>query len=231
MKIWTTEHVFNHSWETVATSQWQKYPNPHNTAVLGTDVLERSVDKNGVLHSHRIITSDWGLAQWVQNLIGANRECYAHEYSTVDPKQRHMELHSVNLTFCSFVSMRERMSYVPHPEDPENKTILKQETIVTVQGVPLTSYMESLIVNTVSNNSSKGRNAIEHVVEKLSQEGNQLSKRLEKLSLEIQDLKHTVGDSIVATAKKSIEELQLLHIPRVAAEQSSIAGPATNLGK
>jgi hypothetical protein len=41
MKIWATEHVFNHNWETVTQSQWRKYPNPHNTAVLGTDVISR----------------------------------------------------------------------------------------------------------------------------------------------------------------------------------------------
>ena len=44
------------------------------------------------------------------------------------------------------------MSYYPHPESPEDKTLLRQETLVTVRGVPLTSYMESLIVNTVSIN-------------------------------------------------------------------------------
>ena len=52
MRIWTSEHVFNHSWETVTTGQWQKYPNPHNQAVLGTDVLDRRVEA-GVLHTHR----------------------------------------------------------------------------------------------------------------------------------------------------------------------------------
>jgi len=86
MKIWTNEHVFNHNWETVTQSQWRKYPNPHNTAVLGGDVISRHVAKDGVLHSHRIVISDWALAPWVQRLIGANRECLAHEYSTVDAK-------------------------------------------------------------------------------------------------------------------------------------------------
>ena len=58
MKIWTSEHVFNHNWDTVVTSQFRKYPNPHNTAVLGTDVYDRRVDpETGILHSHRIITS------------------------------------------------------------------------------------------------------------------------------------------------------------------------------
>ena len=78
MKIWTNEHVFNYSWETVANSQWRKYPNPHNTAVLGTDVLDRFVSSDGKLISKRIITSDWGLAPWVQTLIGANRYFFSN---------------------------------------------------------------------------------------------------------------------------------------------------------
>ena len=61
------------------------------------------------------------------------------------------------------------MLYRPHPEDV-NKTVMKQETVVTVQGVPLTSYMEGIIVNTVSNNSGKGKAAIEWIVDKLGQE-------------------------------------------------------------
>ena len=117
----------------------------------------------------RIITSDWGLADWVQRLIGTNRVCYASEKSMVDPKNRLMEMHSKNLTFNSYVNMEEKMTYTADPED-NSRTMCKQEMIVTVQGVPLTSYMEGIIVNTVSNNSSKGKAAIEWVVEKLGQE-------------------------------------------------------------
>jgi len=208
MRIWTSEHVFNHSWESVTCGQWQKYPNPHNNAVLGTDVVERRVEE-GVLHSHRIITSDWGLSDWVQKLIGSNRVCYASEHSSVDPNNRIMEMHSKNLTFCRYVNMEEKMRYTPDPLD-KDKTVLHQEMIVTVQGVPLTSYMEGIIVNTVSNNSSKGRAAIEWVVEKLGQECRALSlySSLDKLKSEISDLKHTVAESLILPAKKSIEELQ-----------------------
>lgn len=208
MKIWTSEHVFNHNWETVTKSQWQKYPNPHNTAVVGTDVLDRSVDAKGVMHSRRIISSDWGLAPWVQSLIGSNRVCYAHEYSKVDPKNQLMEMDSINLTFCSFVSMHERMSYRPHPEDPSHKTLMKQETVVTVQGVPLTSYMESIILNTVSNNAGKGRIAMDWVVDKLKNETRCLSESIDKLKLEVADLTHSVEDKVVNLAKKSLDDLQ-----------------------
>jgi len=208
MKIWTSEHVFNHNWETVTIGQWQKYPNPINQAVVGTDVVDRRV-VGGVLHSHRVISSDWGLADWVQRLIGANKVCYASEYSTVDPKNRRMEMISKNMSFSNFVNMEEKMTYTPDPSDP-GKTVLRQETVVTVQGVPLTSYMEGIIVNTVSNNSSKGRAAIEWVVEKLGNECRalSLSASLDRLVSEYEDLKHQVAESIIAPARHSIEELQ-----------------------
>jgi len=207
MKIWTNDHVFNYSWETVVQSQWRKYPNPHNTAVLGTDVLDRYVSQDGRLHSHRIITSDWGLAPWVQTLIGANRETRGYEYSIVDPVKKTMEMTSTNLTFCNFVSMKERIIYSQHPED-SSKTAMTSEMMVTVRNVPLTSYMESIILSTVSNNATKGRKAMEWVVDKFENESKSITDYLDKLKLEVLDLKHLVADSVIKTAQVSIEDLQ-----------------------
>merc|ERR1711902_272500 len=103
----------------------------------------------------------------------------------------------------------EKMTYTPDPENP-SRTLMKQETVVTVQGVPLTSYMEGIIVNTVSSNSSKGRAAIEWIVEKMGSECRalSLSSSLDKLKSEYVDLKHQVAESIINPARLSIEELQ-----------------------
>lgn len=57
--------IFSHPWETVATAAWRKYPNPHNPAVIGTDVVERTV-VNGVLHTHRLVSSKWYFPTWAQ---------------------------------------------------------------------------------------------------------------------------------------------------------------------
>ena len=123
--------------------------------------------------------------------------------------------------------MKEQMSYIPHPEDPANKTLLKQETLVTVQGVPLTSYMESIIVNTVSKNANKGRNAMEWVMSKVAAETKEMSGLLDKISNEIQELKSTVEDHVIRGAKAAIEELRDVHPPlRLQAEQ-----PDTSLTK
>ena len=60
---------------------------------------------------------------------------------------------------------------------------MKQETEVTVKGVPLTDYMESIIVNTVSRNAGKGRAAMDWVVEKLGNETRNLSSSLVRLNI------------------------------------------------
>merc|ERR550517_2260583 len=146
-----------------------------------------------------------------------------------------MEMHSKNLTFCRYVNMEEKMIYTPDPEDV-NRTLLRQETVVTVQGVPLTSYMESIIVNTVSSNSSKGKAAIEWVVEKLGQECRSLSlsSSLDKLKTEILDLKHTVAESLIQPAEKSIEELQQdlarLELAQIKLDLPSIPSPPLPVG-
>ncbi len=58
-------HCFRHPWETVTTAAWRKYPNPLNPNVVGLDVIDRKVDKKGILKSHRLMRTEWGLPKWV----------------------------------------------------------------------------------------------------------------------------------------------------------------------
>lgn len=51
----------SHPWDTVIKAAMRKYPNPMNPCVVGVDVLERSVDSRGRLHSHRLLSTEWGL--------------------------------------------------------------------------------------------------------------------------------------------------------------------------
>lgn len=52
------------------------------------------------------------------------------------------------------MAVDETVTYMPHPED-SNKTLQKQEAIVTVHGMPLESYMENLMANKISVNAGK----------------------------------------------------------------------------
>merc|ERR1712020_869209 len=99
-------------------------------------------------------------------------------------------------------------------------TILTSEMIVTVRNVPLTTYMESIILNTVSNNANKGREAMDWVVQKF--ETRSLSDYLDKLNLDVIDLKDLVADNVITRAQISIEELQQKVRPKLLlAEQKS----------
>ncbi|XP_011847713.1 PRELI domain containing protein 3B isoform X2 [Macaca mulatta] len=145
MKIWTSEHVFDHPWETVTTAAMQKYPNPMNPSVVGVDVLDRHIDPSGKLHSHRLLSTEWGLPSIVKSI-----------------------------SFTNMVSVDERLIYKPHPQDPD-KTVLTQEAIITVKGVSLSSYLEGLMASTISSNASKGREAMEWVIHKLNAEIEELT--------------------------------------------------------
>ncbi|TMS18938.1 PRELI domain containing protein 3B [Larimichthys crocea] len=175
MKIWTSEHIFNHPWETVTKAAMQKYPNPMNPSVIGVDVLDRDIDKQGRLHSTRLLSTEWGLPSIVKSIIGNSRTyTYVQEHSVVDPKEKSFELQSTNITFTNMVSVDEKLTYKPHPED-KDKTILTQEAIISVKGVSLSSYLEGVMASTISANAGKGREAMEWVIRRLNAEIEELA--------------------------------------------------------
>ncbi|NXP77762.1 PLD3A protein, partial [Ramphastos sulfuratus] len=161
---------YRHPWDTVIKAAMRKYPNPMNPCVVGVDVLDRSLDNQGRLHSHRLLSTEWGLPSIVKAILGTSRTLtYIEEHSVVDPVEKKMELCSTNITLTNLVSVDERLVYTPHPENPE-KTVLTQEAIITVKGISLSSYLESLMANTISSNARKGREALEWVISKLNTE-------------------------------------------------------------
>lgn len=68
--------------------------------------------------------------------------------------------------------------------------------------MPLTSYVESLLTNTISNNAEKGRQAIEWVIGKIENEVTQLKSNADEL---LTQTKKSLDD-ITISAKKSMDE-------------------------
>ncbi|KAM7335442.1 hypothetical protein ACRRTK_005919 [Alexandromys fortis] len=75
---------------------------------------------------------------------------------------------------CSSVTVDERLTYKPHPQHPE-KTVLTQETILTMKGVSLSSYLEGLMASTISSNANKNREAMEWEIHRLNAEIGELT--------------------------------------------------------
>jgi hypothetical protein len=166
MKIWSSEHVFNHSWDNVIKAALQKYPNPLNPNVIGVDVVDRKVE-DGLIKSHRLMASKWAVSPWIANLLGGNRTVYASEHSQIDGKAKTLTMHTRNISCNSIISIDEKLEYSVHPED-SSKTLLQQEAVITVKNVPLTDYLENKLETTINSNADKGRQAIEFVIHKLN---------------------------------------------------------------
>ena len=183
MKIWTSDHVFDHPWETVVHAAFRKYPNPMNKAITAIDVVRQDVDK-GVIKSERLLQSRFHIPSWVTSLTGFSGQQYSHEYTEIDPANRSMTLSTRNLNAISFLRVDERLTYSPDPADPQ-RTILKQEASVSVNLPTFKSYCESAFMNIYQTNALKGRSGVEWVIESLKREYNEISS---KVSTEMQDL-------------------------------------------
>ncbi|XP_071958735.1 PRELI domain containing protein 3B-like [Antedon mediterranea] len=179
MKIWSSEHVFYHPWETVSQAAWRKYPNPMNPSVIGVDVVERSVLPTGKIVSDRILTTEWGLPGWVVSLVGMNPTCHVKEKSEVDIENKTLTLNSVNLTLKNLITIDEKLVYMPHPTI-KDATMLKQEAAVQINGLSLSSYLEGIVTTTMASNANKGREAMEWVIDTINTEVKELASTAKK---------------------------------------------------
>lgn len=117
-----------------------------------------------------------------------------------------MILKTINLTFCRHIAVDETLTYTPHPGD-SNKTLLKQEAVVTVKGVPLNNYMEDLLTNKISLNAGKGRQAMEWVIDKLDTEVKDFATSAVKSTDELLNQTKKQLDDITMSAKKSMDDI------------------------
>lgn len=217
MKIWTSQHVFDHSWDMVVQAALRKYPNPHNPSVTGIDTFDRRVTKDGVLKSNRLFRGDWSIPSWATALIGLDNPTYAYEYSEVNPRNKEMSLRTVNLNCLNYMNVEETLVYKQHPDNPQ-KTLLEQSTVITVQGVPLVSYLEGFLASIFRANTSKGRQAMEWVIGNMRREYEELSMKMaseyeelsNKLSSEYDGLSQKLASEYDNILRRESEQL-LLH--------------------
>uniref|UniRef100_A0AC34Q742 PRELI/MSF1 domain-containing protein n=2 Tax=Panagrolaimus sp. JU765 TaxID=591449 RepID=A0AC34Q742_9BILA len=183
MRIWTSEHIFEHPWDTVVNAAYRKYPNPMNGAVTGIDVIKQGVE-DGILKSERILQSHFAIPSWVTKLTGFSGTQYSHEISEINPADRQMVLTTRNLNASSFLRVDEKLTYLPDPQHP-GKTILKQEAMVNVNLPAFTDYCEKAFLHTYQTNALKGRKGVEWVIDNIKREYNEISA---KVTAEMQEL-------------------------------------------
>lgn len=167
MKIWTSEHVFDHPWDTVANAAWRKYPNPMNCAVSGIDVLGQQSLVDGSLQSERIIQSHFPIPAWVTRLTGFSGTQYSYEVTEINPVRKKMTLITRNMNAGRFLRVDERLQYQPDPYN-EDRTILRQEATVKVDLPAFADYCEKTFLNIYETNAEKGRKGLEWVIDQFN---------------------------------------------------------------
>jgi len=177
MRLFSSEHNFEHPWNTVVQAAWRKYPNPWKPEVTGVDVIDRRLGADGILRTSRVIKTEWHIPGWVSALIGLENPNYSYEYSEINLKRKSMILESQNLNCTNFVDISESMVYKPNPQD-RDKTLLEQSAQITIKGVPLADYCENLMVSTWGKNAQKGRHAMEWVINCIKTEYEELTQKL-----------------------------------------------------
>ena len=170
MKFFYTDHTFNEPWETVVQAATRKYPNPMNSSVIAVDVVDRNLRPDGVLYSHRLLTTFFRLGMNFP-VIGNGKIAYVSEHSLINAQKRNLTMYSRNLCLQHFVNVDEKLEYIAHPDDPKNKTLLKHEANVSVTGFSfMNGSFESVITNNLADKAKQGLQAMDWVISKIKAE-------------------------------------------------------------
>ncbi|RKP39611.1 PRELI-like family-domain-containing protein [Dimargaris cristalligena] len=169
VKFYQQTHDYEHPWSRVTVAFWLRYPNPFAAHVLSTDVIDRHVDPNGVLHTTRLILKRGNVPRWARSFMKHN-EAFILEQSHIDPATRTMVSVSKNISHKRAMVIEETQTYTVAPTDPNHRTRVKYEVrFLSNLGWGLTSKIESFSQKRFADSSSKSRLGMAYILEKLQE--------------------------------------------------------------
>ncbi|PSR97078.1 PRELI-like family-domain-containing protein [Coniella lustricola] len=168
MKVFSSSHTFDYSWEEVSTANWRKYCpwNDKSTHVVSVDTLDRHVDPaTGILRTERLITCKQSAPEWIKSLIGVGDESHVFEASYVDPANRTVTMVSWNLTWSNVINCQETVVY--RPVNGGKQTAFDQEARITALcggWQRIKNKIEDFSVCRFRDNAIKGKEGFESVL-------------------------------------------------------------------
>ncbi|RPA78771.1 MSF1-domain-containing protein [Ascobolus immersus RN42] len=196
MKFFENTCSFDYPWPEVSIANWRKYCAWNNRCehVLAVDTISRSVSPTGELITERLITTSQNPPAFIASIFKSlNLPTTSHIYersivsiprppttsalttptsppSTLEtdaPSIPSVVMTSRNLTLTQLMVVSERVSYTPHPADPQ-KTEFKQhaEIEATLQAWDMVKRkVEAFGVEAFGGNAEKGREGFGRVLE------------------------------------------------------------------
>lgn len=178
MKAYTQEHTYKHPWERVTSASWRKFSDPENkrtlSHILEVDTLSHKVDPQaGKLYTTRALTVHTPGPWFIRKIVGQDI-CHCIESTVVDANTRSMQLTTRNISLQKFLEVEEKIRYEPHPENPTNWTICRQQTSIRIKPLSTLASMaekvEQRCVEKFLQNSAKGRDVMEKICKYLEAE-------------------------------------------------------------
>lgn len=182
MKLFSTSHIFPFPWQTLTSANWRKYPNEKAQHVVSCDVIDRYVDKNGVLYTERLIQCRQPTPSFLRRLFSQSpnqpnteHNAFFREISLLDPVGQEYEATTINLSMTNICIVEEQCSFKPDPACPTENTLFIQRGHVTASVASfsisaLGRLVEEAAVSRFYANADKGQQALTMVVDRLMKE-------------------------------------------------------------
>lgn len=205
--IWSTSHIFQHSFAETSLAYFRKYPCVERPDVLSVDLLKREFDpETGVLKTRRLITMDINVPSWVSKVFGISSRVYFLEDAEINSQTKAITTTSRNLSFSNLVESIEKCSYHQH----ENKrwTLFQQSANVRATGfMGFGSTIEELMMSTFRNNVNKGRDIMEQTINLIKREADEgliwVEGITNKIIQEGEELSHILKEAEQTLTKKT----------------------------
>jgi len=170
MRIFSSAHDFDYSWEEVSTNNWRKYCPWNNKAehVLAVDTLSRNIDSaTGILRTERLITCRQNAPQWILSILGGDTTSQVYEVSYVDPTSKKVTMCSANMTWSNLLQCRETVIYQPSASNSKKTEFVQEAKIIAFCGgwQKIRNKIEESCVERFRENAAKGREGFEMVLE------------------------------------------------------------------
>ncbi|KAI9296381.1 MSF1-domain-containing protein [Neoconidiobolus thromboides FSU 785] len=166
VKIYQHTHDYDYSWPIVSFAFWLRYPNPFASHVLGSDVIDRYIDNEGILHTTRIILKKGKLPKWGENLI-KTPEAYIIEETTVDPKNQILVSKTKNLNHARVMKVEETQTFKVSSKNKEWTSVKTEARIISRIGWGITSAVERFGINKFEKNTVKARMGMSYILERI----------------------------------------------------------------
>ncbi|XP_071707298.1 uncharacterized protein [Rutidosis leptorrhynchoides] len=178
VRAYSQEHTYKHPWERVTSASWRKFADPENkrtlSHILEVDTLNHKLDsESGKLYTTRALTVHTPGPWFLRKIVGQDI-CHCVESTMVDGKTRSMQLATTNISLQKYVEVEEKIRYDPHPDNPKEWTICRQETSIKIKPLSTLASMaekiEQKCVEKFQQNSAKGREVMERMCKYLEAE-------------------------------------------------------------